>query len=78
MFLYFHQKSFVNYSNYANSKVNAEIERGLATLDNDVRQKVYRDIQRTLMEDAPWGFLTNPKFALARRKNLKGFTLLHI
>lgn len=74
MFLYFHQKSFVNYSNYANAKVNGEIERGLATLDNDVRQKVYRDVQRILMEDAPWGFLTNPKFTLARKKNLKGFT----
>lgn len=73
-FLYFHEKSFVNYSNYANSKVSAAIESGLATLDDNARTKIYRDVQKTLMEEAPWGFVTYPQFTLARKKNLKGFT----
>ena len=74
MFLYFHQKSFVNYSNYSNSRVSSEIERGLATIDDNVRAKIYRDVQSDVMQEAPWGFMAYPKFTLARKKNLKGFT----
>lgn len=73
-FLYFHEKSFVNYSKYANPKVSAAIEKGLATLNDNSRTQIYRDVQKTLMEEAPWGFITYPKFTLARKKNLKGFT----
>jgi len=73
-FLYFHEKSFVNYGNYANSKVSSAIEKGLATIDDTSRASIYKDVQKTLMEEAPWGFLTYPKFTLARKKSLKGFT----
>lgn len=73
-FLYFHERSFVNYSNYTNSKISAAIESGLATLDDKTRASIYKDVQRTLMEESPWGFLAYPKFTLARKKNLKGFT----
>jgi peptide/nickel transport system substrate-binding protein len=27
-----------------------------------------------IMGDAPWGFLVYPKYAVARKKNLKGLT----
>ena len=73
-YLYFHEKSFVNYSNYTNSSVSASIEKGLATMDDKARAEIYKGVQKTLMEEAPWGFLAYPKFTLARKKNLKGFT----
>lgn len=73
-FLYFHQKSYVDYSNYANPKVNQLIEDGLATLDDNERLKIYTEVQKILMDEAPWGFIAYPKYTLARKTDLKGFT----
>ena len=73
-FLYFHQKSYVDYSNYANPKVDQLIEEGLATLDDNERLKIYTEVQKTLMDEAPWGFIAYPKYTLARKSDLKGFT----
>jgi peptide/nickel transport system substrate-binding protein len=74
MFLYFHQKSYVDYSNYANPSVDAAIEKGLQTLDDKERLAIYKDVQKTVMDEAPWAFIAYPKYTLARKKNLKGLT----
>ena len=74
MFLYFHSKSYVDYSNYENPKVNQMIESGLETLDDDVRKRTYDEVQKIVMDEAPWGFIAYPKYTLARKTNLKGFT----
>jgi peptide/nickel transport system substrate-binding protein len=74
MFLYFHSKSYVDYSNYENATVNRMIESGLETLDDDVRKKTYDEVQKIVMDEAPWGFIAYPKYTLARKANLKGFT----
>lgn len=73
-FLYFDDKSYVNYSNYSNSKVNELIEGGLETLDDSARKTIYTQVQKILMDEAPWGFLAYPKYVLARKAGLKGFT----
>lgn len=72
--LYFNSKSYVNYSNYLNPEVDQLIGDGLATLDNQVREEKYKAVQKILMDEAPWGFIANPKYTLARKANLKGFT----
>ncbi len=74
MFLYFHSKSYVDYSNYENPKVNQMIESGLETLDDDVRKRTYDEVQKIVTDEAPWGFIAYPKYTLARKTNLKGFT----
>lgn len=73
-FLYFHSKSYVDYSNYYNPKVNSLIEQGLETLDDSTRKTIYDEVQKTLMDEAPWGFIAYPKYTLARKSNLQGFT----
>ena len=73
-FLYFDDKSYVDYSNYSNPKVNELIEGGLRTLDDDERKATYGQVQKTLMDEAPWGFIAYPKYALARKATLSGFT----
>ena len=74
MYLYFNQKSYVNYSNYKNDTVDRLITEGLETLDDKVRMEKYNEVQKILMDEAPWGFLAYPKYTLARKSNLKGFT----
>ena len=73
-YLYFNSESYVNYSNYDNKNVDQMIKDGLATLDDNVRKEKYTEVQKTLMDEAPWGFIAYPKYTLARKANLKGFT----
>jgi peptide/nickel transport system substrate-binding protein len=72
--LYFSSKSFVDYSNYVNPQVDALIQEGMETLDDQRRKIIYTQVQRTVMNEAPWGFMVYPKYALGRKKALKGFT----
>ncbi len=74
MYLYFNQNSYVDYSNYKNDAVDRLITEGLETLDDKVRLERYKQVQKILMEEAPWGFLAYPKYTLARKAALKGFT----
>ncbi len=72
--LYFSSKSFVDYSNYVNPSVDTLIQQGMETLDDARRKVIYTEVQKTVMHDAPWGFMVYPKYALGRKKGLKGFT----
>ncbi len=73
-FLYFNSESYVNYSNYKNLDVDRLITEGLATLDDAVRLEKYTEVQRILLDEAPWGFIAYPQYTLARKANLKGYT----
>ena len=72
--LYFNSESYVDYSNYANSQVNDLIKSGLETLDPAARQEIYTKVQQIVMDEAPWTFIAWPRYVIARRSNLKGFT----
>ena len=72
--LYFNSKSYVDYSNYVNPEVDQLIKSGLETLDPQVRLDTYTKVQQLVMSEAPWGFIAWPRYVLARRANLKGFT----
>jgi peptide/nickel transport system substrate-binding protein len=73
-YLYFNSKSYVNYSNYNNEKVDTLITEGLATLDDAVRKEKYAEVQKALMDEAPWGYIAYPQYTLARKATLKGYT----
>jgi len=72
--LYFNSDSYVDYSNYVNQQVNELIRSGLQTLDPAARQEIFTKAQQIVMDDAPWTFIAWPRYVLARRSNLKGFT----
>ncbi|WP_334174492.1 ABC transporter substrate-binding protein [Pseudoxanthobacter sp.] len=72
--LYFNSRSFIDYSNYENPKVNALIEEALVTLDDEKRLKIFTEVQKTVMDEAPWGFLTYPEWSVAMGKDIKGLT----
>ncbi|MGH7118052.1 MAG: ABC transporter substrate-binding protein [Acetobacteraceae bacterium] len=72
--LYFNSKSYVDYSNYVNSEVDSLITAGLETVDAKKRTGIYTKVQEIVMGEAPWGFIVWPRYVLARRANLKGFT----
>ena len=74
MSLYFNDKSWSDTSNFSNGRANELIAAGLQTIDDKERVKIYDELQQILMNEAPWGYIAYPKYLLARKANLKGFT----
>ncbi|MEQ8348529.1 MAG: ABC transporter substrate-binding protein [Sneathiellaceae bacterium] len=74
MNLYFHSKSFVNYSNYTNARVDELIDAAARTADNDARLKMMDEVQKIVMSEAPWVFVAFTNYSMARAANLKGWT----
>jgi peptide/nickel transport system substrate-binding protein len=73
-YLYFDSKSYVDYSNYKNPKVDSLIENGLNMLDLAKRIPMYKQAQQIYVTQAPWVFIVRPNPALAVRSNVHGWT----
>ncbi|MBP0617743.1 ABC transporter substrate-binding protein [Jiella mangrovi] len=74
MQLYFDSKTFSNYGNYANEKVDALLAEGAVTADTKKRFALMDEVQKIVGKEAPWIFIAYPNFTVNRRANLKGFT----
>lgn len=62
-----------NGSFYNNPEVDALLELGRSTLDQDARQAAYADAIAKIWEDAPWLFLYSEIQVTAIRNNVSGF-----
>jgi len=74
MTLYFNSTSFINYSNYKNGRVDALIRDTARTNDQAKRLEMMTEAQEIIMSEAPWVFIAQPGYHLARRANLEGFS----
>src|SRR5207244_11697111 len=71
-YLYFDSKSFVDYSNYKNAKVDGLIENGLNMVDLAKRLQMYKQAQKIYVKQAPWVFLVRQYPAMSVRSELAG------
>ena len=74
MNLYFHSKSFINYSNYENLRVDELIDGAAQTGDMDARLAAMDEVQQIVMREAPWVFGVFTNYSMARRSDIKGWT----
>jgi peptide/nickel transport system substrate-binding protein len=74
MNLYFHSKSFINYSNYENARVDELIDSAAQTGDMDARLEAMDEVQKIVMAEAPWVFGAFTNYSMARRSDIKGWT----
>jgi len=74
MKLYFDSESFVNYSNYSNSRVDELIAETASTADEQARLDMMAEAQRIVMDEAPWTFIAYPNYTMARKADLMGWT----
>jgi peptide/nickel transport system substrate-binding protein len=65
-------KNFLNFTNYLNPKVNAWLDKSRSTFDDGEREKLAKDIQGQIMQDAPMCYLVEPGVHLPARKNIQG------
>lgn len=63
-----------NYTNYGNPTVQQMIDANLLNTDAAAREQAAMQIQKTIVDEAPWVFLYQPDFLLAMRSNVKGYT----
>jgi peptide/nickel transport system substrate-binding protein len=63
-----------NYTNYNDATVQQAIDANVLNTDAAAREKAAMDIQKTIVDEAPWVFLYQPDFLLAMRSNVKGYT----
>lgn len=62
-----------NYSFINDPKLDELIQKGRTMKDSDERQAVYYDIQKEIIAQAPWVFLTNGEQVVGASKSVKGF-----
>lgn len=74
MNLYFHSKSFINYSNYENARVDELIDGAAQTGDMDARLAAMDEVQKIVMREAPWVFGAFTNYSMARRSDVTGWT----
>lgn len=68
-------ESSLNSSKYANPKVDALLLKGCETLDPKARVKIYQDMQKILVDEAPWVFISHAVDMASMRPGIKGFSL---
>jgi len=75
--IYFHGKEHMpaglNYSRYANPKLDELIDSGLATSDQSKRKEIYTEVVRLINDEAPTIFLWVPNSICGYNKRLQGF-----
>ena len=62
-----------NYTQYVNEDVRAAIDANTLNTDAATREQAAMDIQRTIIDEAPWVFLYQPDKIVAMRSNVKGY-----
>ncbi len=61
---------------YKNPQVDALVAKGDETVDQATRKQVYADVQRLVVNDAPWLFLFTYRQVLGLRSNVHGLIAL--
>jgi peptide/nickel transport system substrate-binding protein len=67
--------STLNSAKYANPKVDELLDKAGSTMNSQTRVKMYRDLQKILINEAPWVYISHAVDMAAHRQNVKGFSL---
>ncbi len=65
----------LNLDGYNNTLVDELALKARQTNDPQLRIELYKQLQRVIVEDAPWAFLYVPKMYVFMQKNVEGFIL---
>ncbi|MGQ9497579.1 MAG: hypothetical protein ACUVRC_04505 [Desulfotomaculales bacterium] len=67
--------SSLNTARYGNPRVDYLLAEGRRTMDLAARARIYRDVQKAVLEEAPWVYLTHATAMVAYRPELGHFKL---
>jgi peptide/nickel transport system substrate-binding protein len=66
-------ESTLNTAKYVNPKVDALLEQGTKTFDPKARIKIYHDLQKILIDEAPWVYISHAADLAATKPTVKNF-----
>lgn len=69
-------KGLQNFAYYSNPKLDALLQKALATTKAGEKTRIYKEAQEIIFKDAPWVFLVNTQQVYVRTKNLAGIYLM--
>jgi peptide/nickel transport system substrate-binding protein len=67
-------ESTLNSAKYANPEVDELLDKAASTMNPQERVKLYHQLQKILVNDAPWVFISHAVDMAAVRPNVKGFS----
>lgn len=73
----FMTKGTNNYTVFSNKTIDDLLDKGMKTVNNDERKKIYADTLKAIKDQAPWIFLVEMKQPVGVRKNVEGVTSLN-
>lgn len=73
--LSWHSKGPLNFSAFANPRMDEDLEKGRRAMNREQRLAVYQDIQDILANDLPWVFLLHPSLMIAHRPNIENIKM---
>ncbi|MGE5677811.1 MAG: ABC transporter substrate-binding protein [Pseudomonadota bacterium] len=71
----FSSDSKTNYSSYINEEVTLNISKAKEIINPERRTELYRRLQQTIVDDAPWVCLYHPQTGIAYKNSLAGIRL---
>jgi ABC-type transport system substrate-binding protein len=71
----FSSESKTNFSNYKNDAVTQNMNKAKEIINPEKRVEMYRKIQQTIVDDAPWIFLYHPQTGIAYKNSIAGIRL---
>jgi ABC-type transport system substrate-binding protein len=71
----FHPENVSNGTRYNNQRVNEKMEIAQGMVHPGKRAELYQEIQKLIVDDAPWIFLIHPQWAVAGRQGLLGLNM---
>lgn len=71
----FNADSQTNFSGYINDMVTQNMNKAKEIINPEKRTELYKDIQKEIVDDAPWIFLYHPQSGVAYRNNVAGIRL---
>jgi len=63
-----------NFTGYSNPTVDELLDEGRTTQDADARREIYAEINRAIVDDAPYIYIYNPLNINAYRLNVQGYS----
>ncbi|KUO73459.1 MAG: chemotaxis protein [Clostridia bacterium BRH_c25] len=71
----FNSESMTNFSSYKNEFVTMNMNKAKEIVNPEKRTEMYKSIQHTIVDDAPWIFLYHPQSGIAFKNNIAGIRL---
>lgn len=71
----FSSESKTNFSSYKREEVTQSMNKAKEIINPEKRVEMYRKIQQTIVDDAPWIFLYHPQAGIAFKNNVGGIRL---